>query len=38
MQVPEQIKEAGGRRPVCGVFQDRTRRLKVPADGCSDPA
>src|SRR6185312_2064334 len=33
LQVPEQIKESGGRRPVCGVFEDRTRRLKVPGDG-----
>ncbi len=33
MQVPEQIKEPGGRRSVCGAFEDRTRRLKVPADG-----
>jgi hypothetical protein len=31
MQVPQEIKEAGGRRSVCGVFEDRTRRLKVPA-------
>jgi len=31
--VPEQIKEAGRRRPAGGVFEDRTRRLKVPADG-----
>lgn len=38
MQVPEQIKESGGRCSVCGVFEDRTRRLKVPGDGCSDPA
>jgi len=33
VQVPEQIKEPGGRRSVCGVFEDRTRRLKVPGDG-----
>src|SRR5689334_4630195 len=33
LQVPEQIKEPGGRRSVCGVFEDRTRRLKVPGDG-----
>jgi hypothetical protein len=33
LQVPKQIKQAGGRRSVCGVFEDRARRLKVPADG-----
>jgi hypothetical protein len=25
MQVAKQIKESGGRRPVCGVFEDRMR-------------
>ena len=33
MQVLEQIKQAGGCGPVGGVFEDRTRRLKVPGDG-----
>ena len=33
LQVPEQIKESGRRRFVCGVFEDRARRLKVPGDG-----
>jgi hypothetical protein len=33
LQVAKQIKESGGRRPVCGVFEDRMRRRKVPGDG-----
>ena len=32
MQAPEQIQEAAGHRFASGVFEERTRRLKAPAD------
>jgi hypothetical protein len=32
MQAPKQIQEAADRRFASGLFGDRTRRLKAPAD------